>query len=83
MPIQLSALWLAFDDQITKSNLEHINKTRTSKAGAISKVQKAQNICGKCRIVPKNVKGEETRTGNYANFERIFGLCFLGPFGLY
>ena len=47
------------------------NKTRTSKVGAISKAQKAQNIFleknfenfekffsfGKCRTVPKNVKG--------------------------
>ena len=42
------------------------NKTRTSKVGAISKAQKAQNIFleifdlfsfRKCRIVPKNVKG--------------------------
>ena len=40
------------------------NKTRTSKVGALSKAQKAQNIFlktkifsfGKCRIVPKNVK---------------------------
>ena len=39
-----------------------MNKTRTSKVGAISKAQKAQNIFGnffffqKNRIVPKNVK---------------------------
>ena len=45
------------------------NKTRTSKVGAISKAQKVQNIFGKkleifenfsfgkCRTVPKNVKG--------------------------
>ena len=44
------------------------NKTRTSKIGAISKAQNAQNIFlekllifdfsfEKCRIVPKNVKG--------------------------
>ena len=45
------------------------NKTKTSKVGAISKAQKAQNIfweknlkhlnfsLEKCRIVPKNVKG--------------------------
>ena len=46
------------------------NKTMMSKVGAISKAQKAQNIFleekleifeifsfGKCRIVPKNVKG--------------------------
>ena len=44
----------------------NINNTGTSKVGAISKAQKAQNIFfkkkleffsfGKCRIVPKNVK---------------------------
>ena len=46
------------------------NKTRTPQVGAISKAQKAQNIfleknlkfsekkiSGKCRTVPKNVKG--------------------------
>ena len=35
------------------------NKTRTSKVGAISMAQKAQNILlgKKCRIVPKKVKG--------------------------
>ena len=47
------------------------NKTRTPQVGAISKAQKAQNIFfleknlkfskknsfGKCRTVPKNVKG--------------------------
>ena len=53
---------------------------RTSKVGAISKVQKAQNIFfgkklefftkifsfGKCRTVPKNVKG-----GPFGLFETI------------
>ena len=47
-----------------------LNKMRTSKVGAISKAQKAQNIFvekkleifenfsfGKCRTVPKNEKG--------------------------
>ena len=48
-----------------------MNKTRTPQVGAISKAQKAQNIFfwkktynfrkkisfGKCRTVPKNVKG--------------------------
>ena len=47
-----------------------MNKTGTSQVGAISKAQKAQNIFlgknlkflkkksfGKCRTVPKNVKG--------------------------
>ena len=48
-----------------------LNKTGTSQVGAISKAQKAQNIFleknlkfskkkfsfGKCRTVPKNVKG--------------------------
>ena len=47
-----------------------VNKTGTSQVGAISKAQKAQNIFfgknlkfskknsfGKCRTVPKNVKG--------------------------
>ena len=50
------------------STVEKHNKTRTSKVGAISKTQKAQNIFfgktsnfwkfsfDKCRIVPKNVK---------------------------
>ena len=51
---------------------ENFNKTRTSKVGAISKAQKAPNIflekkleifenfssLEKCRLVPKNVKGE-------------------------
>ena len=51
--------------QVTFTNF---NKTGTSKVGAISKAQKAQNFFlkigifeffsfGKCRIVPKNVKG--------------------------
>ena len=48
-----------------------LNKTGTSQVGAISRAQKAQNIFleknlkfskkisfGKCRVVPKNVKGE-------------------------
>ena len=43
-----------------------MNKTRTSKVGAISEAQKAQTIVkknlknfsfGKCCMVPKNVKG--------------------------
>ena len=60
----------------TWNKLNLYNKTRTSKVGAISKAQKAQNIFleknlkflkvfsfGKCHIVPKNVK--------------------WGPFGIY
>ena len=54
----------------TKNTFEIRNKTRTSKVGAISKAQKAQNILfgkqlatfdffsfKKCRIVLNNVKG--------------------------
>ena len=56
------------------------NKTRTPQVGAISKAQKAQNIFleknlkfskknsfGKCRTVPKNVKG-----GPFLNYKHAF-----------
>ena len=54
--------------QIFKKYDNALNKTRTSKVGAISKAQKAQNIFSKkleifefflkkSRLVPKNVKG--------------------------
>ena len=48
-------------------NEKPLNKTGTSKVGALSKAQKAQNFFlkkedifsfGKCRTVPKNVKGD-------------------------
>ena len=45
------------------ASYENNNKTGTPQVGAISKAQKAQNIFlektsfGKCRVVPKNVKG--------------------------
>ena len=61
---------------LKKGGIDTLNKTGTSKVGAISKAQKAQKTFfekkleifefvsfRKCRIVPKNVKG--------------------GPFGLY
>ena len=70
------------------------NKTRTSKVGAISTAQKAQNIfleknrnsrkffsLGKCRTVPKNVKG-----GPFLIYKHTF-CCKInkklkgGPFG--
>ena len=43
-----------------ETKMKKMNQTGTSKAGAISRAQKAQNnfsTFGKCRTVPKNVKG--------------------------
>ena len=64
------AMYMRSLGKLVRSGRVSINKTRTSKVGAISKAQKAQNIFflkknlkifvffsfGKCRIVPKNVK---------------------------
>ena len=57
--------------EVDSASMPVYNKTRTPQVGAISKAQKAQNIFfgkkleifekkfsfGKCRTVPKNVKG--------------------------
>ena len=71
-----------------------INKTGTSQVGAISKAQKAQNIFfwkkleifeknfsfGKCRTVPKNVKGGPFLIYKHAFCSKIKN-SKGGPFG--
>ena len=71
------------------------NKTRTPQVGAISKAQKAQNIFfgkkleifgkkvsfGKCRTVPKNVKGGPFLIYKHAFCSKITKNSKGGPFG--
>ena len=71
------------------------NKTGTSQVGAISKAQKAQNIFfgkkleifekkisfGKCRTVPKNVKGGPFLICKHAFCSKITKNSKGGPFG--
>ena len=71
------------------------NKTRTPQVGAISKAQKAQNIFfgkkleifekknsfGKCRTVPKNVKGGPFLIYEHAFCSKITKNSKGGPFG--
>ena len=74
----------------------NINKTGTSQVGAISKAQKAQNIFlekilkfskkisfGKCRTVPKNVKGGPFLIYKNAFCSKITKNSKGGPFGLW
>ena len=72
-----------------------MNKTGTSQVGAISKAQKAQNIFfekkleisekkisfGKCRTVPKNVKGGPFLIYKHAFCSKITKNSNGGPFG--
>ena len=72
-----------------------MNKTGTSQVGAISKAQKAQNIFfekklkfskkkisfGKCRTVPKNVKGGPFLIYKHAFCSKITKNSKGGPFG--
>ena len=73
----------------------NLNKTGTSQVGAISKAQKAQNIFfgkkleifekknffGKCRTVPKNVKGGPFLIYKHAFCSKITKNSKGGPFG--
>ena len=71
----------------------NVNKTGTSQVGAISKAQKAQNIFGKklenfeknsfgkCRTVPKNVKGGPFLIYKHAFCSKITKNPKGGPFG--
>ena len=72
-----------------------MNKTRTPQVGAISKAQKAQNIFfgkkleifgkkisfGKCRTLPKNVKGGPFLIYKHAFCSKITKNSKGGPFG--
>ena len=75
--------------------MEPKNKTGTSQVGAMSKAQKAQNIFfgkkleifekkisfGKCRTVPKNVKGGPFLIYKHAFCSKITKNSKGGPFG--
>ena len=74
--------------------IEIYNKTGTSQVGAISKAQKAQNFFleknlkfskknsfGKCRTVPKNVKGGPFLIYKHAFCSKITKNSKGGPFG--
>ena len=71
-----------------------MNKTGTSQVGAISQAQKAQNVFfgknlkfskknsfGKCRTVPKNVKGGPFLIYKHAFCSKITKNSKGGPFG--